>query len=135
DSTSLVGSAYVEFDLEAIFDGDLFADFLLLYTMCQVSRVETRDDEIGPASCRIEQWRTEAVENGSRALNLLRDGVVDALRTLGRGFLAHPANGELRQDLSDGRISVSDVNHALLRVAYRLLFTFVAEDRGALLDP
>jgi hypothetical protein len=26
DSTSLVGSAYVEFDLEAIFDGDLFAD-------------------------------------------------------------------------------------------------------------
>lgn len=135
DSTSLVGSAYVEFDLEAIFDGDLFADFLLLYTMCQVSRVETRDDEIGPASCRIEQWRTEAVENGSRALNLLRDGVVDALRTLGRGFLTHPANGELRQDLSDGRISVSDVNHALLRVAYRLLFTFVAEDRGALLDP
>ncbi|WP_255027142.1 N-6 DNA methylase [Rhodococcus sp. GA1] len=135
DSTSLVGSAYVEFDLEAIFDGDLFADFLLLYTMCQVSRVETRDDEIGPASCRIEQWRTEAVENGSRALNLLRDGVVDALRTLGRGFLTHPANGELRQDLSDGRISVSDVNHALLRVAYRLLFTFVTEDRGALLDP
>ncbi|WP_418345535.1 Eco57I restriction-modification methylase domain-containing protein [Rhodococcus pyridinivorans] len=135
DSTSLVGSAYVEFDLEAIFDGDLFADFLLLYTMCQVSRVETRDDEIGPASCRIEQWRAEAVANGSRALNLLRDGVVDALRTLGRGFLTHPANGELRQALSDGRISVSDVNHALLRVAYRLLFTFVAEDRGALLDP
>jgi len=135
DSTSLVGSAYVEFDLEAIFDGDLFADFLLLYTMCQVSRLETRDDEIGPASCRIEQWRTESVENGSRALNLLRDGVVDALRTLGRGFLTHPANGQLRDDLADGRISVSDVNHALLRVVYRLLFTFVAEDRGALLDP
>lgn len=135
DSTSLVGSAYVEFDLEAIFDGDLFADFLLLYTLCQVSRVEVRDPDVGPASCRLEQWRTQAVESGSRALNLLRDGVVDALRTLGGGFLTHPANAGLRDDLAAGRLSVEDVNHALLRVVYRLLFTFVAEDRGALLDP
>ena len=135
DSTSLVGSAYVEFDLEAIFDGDLFADFLLLYTLCHVSRVEARDTEVGPASCWLEQWRQDAVESGSRALNLLRDGVVDALQTLGAGFLAHPDNSALREDLAEGRLSVDDVHHALLRVAYRLLFTFVAEDRGALLDP
>lgn len=135
DSTSLVGSAYVEFDLEAIFDGDLFADFLLLYTLCHVSRVEPRDTEIGPASCWLEQWRLDAVESGSRALNLLRDGVVDALQTLGAGFLAHPDNAALREDLAEGRLSIDDVHHALLRVAYRLLFTFVAEDRGALLDP
>jgi len=135
DSTSLVGSAYVEFDLEAIFDGDLFPDFLLLYTLCQVSRVEVLDEEIGASSCRLEQWRTESIESGSRALNQLRDGVVDALRTLGRGFLAHPDNGELREQLASGDLSVADVHHALLRVVYRLLFTFVAEDRGVLLDP
>lgn len=135
DSTSLVGSAYVEFDLEAIFDGDLFADFLLLYTLCHVSRVEARDPEVGPVSCWLEQWRQDAVETGSRALNLLRDGVVDALQTLGAGFLAHPDNAALRDDLAEGRLSVDDVHHALLRVAYRMLFTFVAEDRGALLDP
>ena len=41
----------------------------------------------------------------------------------------------LRDDLAEGRLSVADVHHALLRVAYRMLFTFVAEDRGALLDP
>lgn len=82
-----------------------------------------------------EQWRTEAVESGSRALNQLRDGVVVALRTLGHGFLTHPDNSELREQLAAGELSVSDVNHALLRVVYRLLFTFVAEDRGALLDP
>jgi hypothetical protein len=135
DSTSLVGSAYVEFDLEAIFDGDLFADFLLLYTLCHVSRVEARDADLGPVSCWLEQWRQEAVESGSRALNLLRDGVIDALQTLGAGFLAHPDNAVLRDDLTAGRLSVDDVHHALLRVAYRMLFTFVAEDRGALLDP
>ncbi|WP_259347447.1 Eco57I restriction-modification methylase domain-containing protein [Gordonia amicalis] len=135
DSTSLVGSAYVEFDLEAIFDGELFSDFLLMYTLCQASRVETRDPEVGPSSCRLESWRTMAIETGSRALNLLRDGVADALRTLGTGFLTHPDNSRLRDDLEAGHLSISDVNHALLRVVYRLLFTFVAEDRGALLDP
>ncbi|MCF8608901.1 N-6 DNA methylase [Gordonia sp. HY285] len=134
DSTSLVGSAYVEFDLEAIFDGELFSDFLLLYTLCHVSRFEVRDDS-GPASCPLEQWRTEAVESGSRALNQLRDGVVEALQTLGIGFLTHPQNATLREDLASERLSVNDVNHALLRVVYRLLFTFVAEDRQALLDP
>lgn len=135
DSTSLVGSSYVEFDLEAIFDGDLFADFLLLYTLCHVSRVEVRDPDIGPASCWLEEWRQGAVESGSRALNLLRDGVVDALQTLGVGFLTHPENSALRQQLADGTVSVHDTHLALLRVVYRLLFTFVAEDRGALLDP
>ncbi|WP_051180058.1 Eco57I restriction-modification methylase domain-containing protein [Nocardia concava] len=135
DSTSLVGSAYVEFDLEAIFDGDLFADFLLLYTLCHVSRLEARDPEIGPASSRLEQWRTESLERGSRALNLLRAGVVDALRILGSGFLSHPDNKVLQQDLADGKLAKEDLHHALLRVVYRMLFTFVAEDRGILLDP
>ncbi|MDA4087662.1 putative type I restriction enzymeP M protein [Mycolicibacterium hassiacum DSM 44199] len=135
DSTSLVGSAYVEFDLEAIFDGDLFADFLLLYSLCHVSRLDARDPEVGAASCWLEQWRTEALESGSRALNLLRDGVVEALQALGSGFLTHPDNAALRQDLADGKLSVEELNHALMRVTYRLLFTFVAEDRDALLDP
>jgi hypothetical protein len=135
DSTSLVGSAYVEFDVDAIFDGDLFADFLLLYTLCHVSRVEPRDAEIGAASCWLEQWRQDAVESGSRALNLLRDGVIEALQTLGAGFLTHPSNTALRDDLAERRLAVDDVHHALLRVVYRLLFTFVAEDRGALLNP
>lgn len=135
DSTSLVGSAYVEFDLEAIFDGDLFADFLLLYSLCHVSRLEPRDPEIGPASCWLEHWRQDAIQSGSRALNLLRDGVIQALNTLGSGFLTHPDNAKLRQDLADGEITVEEINHALLRVTYRLLFTFVAEDRNALLNP
>jgi hypothetical protein len=135
DSTSLVGSAYVEFEVEAIFDGDLFADFLLLYSLCHVSRVEPRDNEIGAASCWLERWRQDAVESGSRALNLLRDGVIEALQTLGAGFLTHPSNAALRDDLAERRLSVDDVHHALLRVVYRLLFTFVAEDRGALLNP
>ena len=135
DSTSLVGSAYVEFDLEAIFDADLFADFLLLFSVCHQSRLEVRDPEKGAASCWLEAWRTESLESGSRALNQLRDGVIQAITTLGTGFLAHPANAQLRHGLAEGSLRIEDVNHGLLRVAYRLLFTFVAEDRGLLLAP
>lgn len=135
DSTSLVGSAYVEFDLEAIFDGDLFSDFLLLYTLCHESRMEVQDPEQGPSSCWLETWRDTALESGTRALDQLRDGVLEALQILGAGFLAHPENPALRTKLDGGGLATADIHHALLRVVYRLLFTFVAEDRGALLDP
>lgn len=137
DSTALVGSAYVEFDLEAIFDGDLFSDFVLLYTLCHQSRVEIRDpgEEATPHGCWLEQWRQTAVDSGSRALEQLRGGVVAALNELGTGFLAHPANSGLRERVADRTLSLEDLNHALLRLVYRLLFTFVAEDRGVLLSP
>jgi hypothetical protein len=135
DSTSLVGSAYVEFDLEAIFEGELFSDFLLLFTLCHQSRAEARNAEQGPSSCWLEVWRDTALQTGTRALTQIRDGVVVALETLGNGFLAHPGNARLRSRLDSGALAVEDVHHALLRVVYRLLFTFVAEDRGVLLDP
>lgn len=135
DSTSLVGSAYVEFDLDAIFDGELFSDFLMLFTLCHSTRLAVRDPELGPASCWLEQWRQLAVEDGSRALDQLRDGVVAALETLGAGFLGHPANGDLRERYETNALSRDDYQHALLRVVYRLLFSFVAEDRNALLAP
>lgn len=135
DSTSLVGSSCVEFDLEAIFEGELFSDFLLLFNLCHQSRFEVRDDEVGPASCWLEQWRKESIETGTRALNQLRDGVIEAIITLGTGFLAHPGNSHLRKQLAAGSLKIDEVNHGLLRVVYRLLFSFVAEDRGLLLSP
>ena len=45
DSTSLVGSAYVDFDLETIFEGELFSDFVVLYTLVHSSRLTVRDPE------------------------------------------------------------------------------------------
>lgn len=132
DSTSLTGSAYIEFDLDAIFGGELFSDFLLLYRMCHQSRLVALDVEIGQVSCWLERWREAAAQTGARALDQLRDGVVEALQTLGNGFLNHADNQELREHIASGKLAVSDFHHALLRVVYRLLFTFVAEDRGVL---
>ncbi|HLQ56382.1 MAG TPA: SAM-dependent DNA methyltransferase, partial [Streptosporangiaceae bacterium] len=95
DSTALVGSSYVEFDLEAIFDGELFSDFVLLYLICHESRFAIQGDG-GPASCYLEQWRGFAAEQGERALYQLRDGIKQAISILGTGFLSHPDNPQLR---------------------------------------
>ncbi|MGH3883591.1 MAG: Eco57I restriction-modification methylase domain-containing protein, partial [Pseudonocardiaceae bacterium] len=136
DSTALAGSAYVEFDLESIFDGELFAEFLLLWQLCHVSRLEKRgESDAPPADCWLEAWRDEAVDSGTRALNQLRDGVQAALTALGSGFLHHPDNRWLLEALRSGALSTEDYHRCLLRLVYRLLFLSVAEDRDVLLDP
>ena len=139
DSAALVGQSYVEFDLETIFDRDLFSDFVLLFLLCHQSRLERlpgSDGQPGGVEDRwLERWRANAKDTGTRALTALRGQVTAALEVLGTGFLAHPANAGLRDRLAADELTVADYNRALLRVIYRLLFWFVAEDRGALLDP
>jgi N-6 DNA Methylase len=136
DSTALAGSAYLEFDLEAIFDGEIYPEFLLMWQLCHVSRLEKRGGpNASPADCWLETWRGEAVEAGARALERLRDGVEKALAALGTGFLRHPGNEPLRSALRDGLLTDQQYHRALLRLIYRLLFCFVAEDRYALLSP
>ncbi|AWS46136.1 DNA methyltransferase [Streptosporangium sp. 'caverna'] len=136
DSTALVGAAYVEFDLEAIFDGELYSDFVLLYTLLHASRFELiSGDDSTPtcADCWLEKWRAFAAETGLRAREQLRIGVQQALETLGTGFLV--ANPKLRDQLGSGALTKGDFHHELLRLAYQLIFLFVAEDRNALLTP
>ncbi|MYX51825.1 DNA methyltransferase [Streptomyces sp. SID8385] len=129
DSSSFATAAYVEFDLEAIFDGELFSEFVLLYCVLHASRFAVAEGTAA-SGCWLEKWRAEAVSSGARALDQLRLGVQNALTALGTGFLRHPDNTRLREDTDPKAL-----RDALLRLVYRLLFVFVAEDRGALLDP
>lgn len=128
DSTSLTGQSFVEFDLETMFDGDVFSDFVVLYLLAHASRFETAPGE-PPASCIIEAWRSTTRDTGVRALGLLRDGVTTAIGELGAGLLEHPANGDLRDMLECGEMSVEELHRELIRLVYRMLFLFVAEDR------
>ncbi|MEU2073434.1 DNA methyltransferase [Streptomyces sp. NPDC013489] len=129
DSSSFSTAAYVDFDLEALFDGELFSEFVLLYSLLHASRF-TVPAGTSASGCWLEKWRAEAVTSGTRALDQLRLGVQNALTVLGTGFLRHPDNAALREDTDPKAL-----RDALLRLVYRLLFVFVAEDRGALLDP
>lgn len=125
DSSTLTRQAYVEFDLDAIFTGELYADFALLWSICHRSRFEGER----PADCLLEQWTKKAADDGTRALDKLRGGVEQAIETLGAGFLAYPSNGALRDALRSGTLDGQDYYRELLRLVYRLIFLFTAEDR------
>ena len=88
-----------------------------------------------PEECYLERWSHAASEQGTRALEGLRDGVEEAISALGSGFLSHRANDSLKGRLRSGELEGQDYYRQLLRLVYRLLFLFVAEDRGLLLDP
>ena len=131
DNVSLTRQAYVEFDLEAMMNGEQFPDFIMLWLLCHESRVNAER----PQDCWLERWSKAAHEQGTRALDQLRNGVEDAIKALGRGFLAHPANQTLLGRLRKGELDKQDYYRQLLRLVYRLLFLFVAEDRELLFAP
>src|SRR5690606_33061196 len=97
---------------------------------CHASRLAPRDGR--PQGCILEGWRDTAHEIGERARARLSDGVREALRRLGSGFLAHPANRDLRAAVQSGDLAPTDYFQELLRLVYRLLFLFTTEDRGLL---
>lgn len=131
DNVSLSRQAFVEFDLEAMMEGEVYADFALLWMISHQSRLEAPKQN----DCWLEKWSGLARDQGTRVLESLRKGVQDAIEALGRGFISDPKNDGLRQKLRDGGLSTQDYYRQLLRIVYRLLFLFVAEDRGLLHSP
>ncbi|CJM38692.1 Type I restriction-modification system methyltransferase subunit [Streptococcus pneumoniae] len=133
DNPSMTRPAFVEVDLARLFEDDLYSDFVALWLTLHGSRFLPQNGKI--AQCWLEQWREQAVEEGERAREHLRAGVEQALRALGTGFVAHPANQALREALSNGQLSPNAYFQQLLRLVYRLLFLLTAEDRNILHNP
>jgi hypothetical protein len=127
DSTSLTRQSYLEFDLEEIFSNELFNDFVTLWMICHESRFEG-----DVTQCWLERWRGQINESGIRALDALQDGVKLAIESIGRGLLDHPENRSLRESLRKGELSNLEFYREVLRLIYRILFLFVAEDRELL---
>lgn len=158
DASSLTRQSFVEFDLDAIFADQLYADFRILFLTVHASRFAPRlDDKAAKAAagsadadaddssdveveqaepkldnCWLERWRTTAIDDGARALLNLQHGIAAALQELGTGFVAHPANVALRETLAAASDADRDLQRALLRIAYRLIVLFVVEDRDLL---
>ena len=130
DNISLTRQAYAEFDLAEMMNGHAYADFQLLWLLCHQSRFEGEQ----PSRWWIERWKDDAQQQGSRAREHLREGVEDAIEALGSGFLKAP-NTELKDKLRSGDLSTQDFYRQLLRLVYRLMFLFVAEDRELLHPP
>jgi N-6 DNA Methylase len=131
DNPSLTRPAYVEIDLEALFSEELYADFTAFWLLAHASRFGKANAE--PSDCPWERWRGAGQEAGVRARDRLRDGVAEALRALGTGFLRHPANTALRAALQSHNgvttLSRQAFFEQLLSLVYRLIFLATVEDR------
>ncbi len=128
DNPSLVKPAYLAVDLELLVEGELFDEFAVLWLLLHASRFRHPQTGI----CVLDTWKEQAQEAGERVLGQLRNGVQQALEALGNGLLVHPDNEALRNQLASGALSGQELHRQLLRLVYRFLFLFTAEDRDLL---
>ena len=133
DNPSLTRPSCIEADLDLVFAEELYPDFAALWLVAHATRLRPAADK--PSSCIIESWRAKAHETGERVRENLRDGVTDSLRRIGNGFLQHPSNVKLREALEGGALTPERYFQQLLRLVYRLLFLFTAEERNLLHTP
>ena len=133
DNVSLTRPAWIEANLEKILTEGLFADFSALWLVIHASRFGAMD--ASPSDCPLERWRERGRIDGSAAKEKLRLGVEAALIELGAGFLENPANDDLRDALITGKLTRQAYYEELLRLVYRLIFLFAAEDRDLLHIP
>lgn len=122
--------SFIEFDLKAIFEGNLYSEFVLFYRLVHSTRLPRSASDAH--ECWLERYYQQGIEQGGRVRERLRDGVEEALKILGTGFLAHPESNGLREKLRKGELSHLDYYRELLRLIYRLLFLMVAEERRLL---
>ncbi len=129
-NASLTRPAHIEADLKRIFEGEAFADFTALWLLLHAQCFGHPGNP--PFASRLEHWRETGSKEGTAARERLREGVEAALLALGTGFLADPANAELRARLGRGTLPLPDFFGQLLRLIYRLIFLLTAEDRDLL---
>jgi hypothetical protein len=122
--------AYLEFNLETMFNGERFADFALFFRLLHRSRLPHPDAK--PDACLLEQWYQQTIEQGGRVREHLREGVESAIPALANAILKHPRNRDIRQAIESGDLKTQALYEELLRLVYRLLFLMVTEERNLL---
>jgi len=127
DATRLVRMSYLEFDLERMFEEELYADFSLLYRVLHASRMPEKVD-MGAESI-IEYYHQESMASGTRIREKLSEAVEDSIKTLANGFLAHPKNESLVALFENRQQKPETYYMHQLRLIYRMLFLIVLEER------
>ncbi len=133
DSSRLIKQSYLEFDLDRIFTDGLFADFAVMYRLLHATRLPVSAE--AAAESLIEKLHQDSLDSGARIREGLSRAVEEAILAFGNGFLAHPANTQLRERVASGQLAPDQYYASLLRLIYRLLFLMVIEERGLVFPP
>ena len=130
DSARLSRPTYLEFDVEAMLEGNAYGEFTALYRLVHSTRFPQPGEE--PHQCLLEHYYNQGIEEGGRVREKLRDGVRSALEILGAALIRHPRNSALRDAFRGGRLKEDIYYRQLLSFVYRLLFLMVTEERKVL---
>lgn len=127
DAARMSRPTFLEFDLAQMMESELFSEFHLFFRLVHRSRWPKSQEQA--SECLLEQYFEHGIETGGRVRDHLRDGVEEALKIFGNGFLEHPGNDELRRKLREGELNALPFYRQLLRLIYRFLFLMVSEER------
>jgi hypothetical protein len=127
DSSRLVKLSFIEFDLRTMMEDEHYADFALMFRLLHASRMPQAPEQ--GADSLIEAYHQDSLDSGARIREGLSEAVETAIRTLADGFLNHPANILLLEEIDRGKIKPNDFYQYMLRLIYRLLFLMVIEER------
>jgi hypothetical protein len=130
DSSYFTRPTYIEFDLEQMLEGERLDEFILFYRLVHRTRLPEGIEDA--PKCLLERYHQDAIEQGGRIRDGLRDAVEAAIKQLGNGFLTHPKNEALRERVTSGALDANSYYKQLLYLIYRMLFLVVAEERGLL---
>ena len=128
DNQSFTRPAYVDADLQLMFENEDIASFRTLWLL--IHRTRFGYSTVSTSDCTLEHWREKGTSEGEVARDRLADQVKDALNILGNGFLK--SNPEIKSKLQEDKISLTEWTNELLRLVYRLIFLMVAEERNLL---
>ena len=129
DSARLSKPTYLEFDIQAMIEGNAYSEFVALYRLIHATRLPR--GSMGPHECLLESYYNQGIDEGGRVREKLRDGVRNALEILGSALVQHPDSEALREALS-GRLDDASYYRQLLNFVYRMLFLMVTEERRLL---
>jgi hypothetical protein len=116
---------YVEADLESIFEALDIDAFRVVWRIFRAESFQAQAKGVRRIEKLCEQSRQEGAEIGKE----LRKQVLEAIRTLGNGFLAADHTGELQATLVGDPEAKMLFYQALLRIVYRLLFLLYIENK------
>ncbi|MBB6053902.1 DUF488 family protein [Armatimonas rosea] len=116
---------YVEVDLESVFESLDLDAFRALWRIFHAKGFQPGKEGRRPIELLRDYSRQEGAEIGRE----LRFSVLEALKTLGNGFLAADRQGRLLEILRADSEGLAMFYQALLRIVYRLLFLLYIENK------
>lgn len=127
DSYRLARLSFIEFDLEHIYEEELYFEFALLYRLLHSTRMPGRLEQAEKAP--IEIYHQDSLDAGARIRDQLRHKVKEAMELLAKGLIQDHQNHEFALAIRDEKISPQAFYKLLLRVMYRIIFLSTIEER------